>query len=243
MRLCIHMKFNSHLTEAILLKRVLRFMGEVVMPNRQKLMVRCPTIGDLRGCDILGTKIWYSKAVGYNCLPTWELVEVDNGFLVSINPELIKPLVIEAIKNNTIVQASGYSLRHIGGQFDQFRSQFLILENDSRQLYLGIEQVLNLVESGIGAFPVNYGDGIETLYALIQACQEGHRAVLLYCVTHTGISYIKPQLDLDPKYTQLLHQAIAIGVEIIAYRVNITLEQIDLTLQLPVLSSELVRDK
>lgn len=237
------MKFSSHLTEAILLKRILRFMGEVVLPNRQKLMIRCPNIGDMRGCDILGTKIWYSNAVGYHCLPTWELVEVDNGYLVSINPELMKPLIIEAIKKEIISELSGYNIMHAGGQFDQFRSQFLLLEKDQQQCYMGIEQVLLLGENGVGMFPIAYGDGINNLQALIKARSEGHRAMLLYCVMHTGINSIKPQVDFDSVYYKLLQQAVAAGVEVVAYRVSIELDNIELTTQLPVLSAELVKLK
>lgn len=237
------MKYSSHLTEAILLKRVLRFMGEVVLPNRQKLMIRCPNIGDMRGCDILGTKIWYSNAIGYHCLPTWELIEADGGSLVCINPELMKPLIIEAINKRTIDELSGYNIMHTGGQFDQFRSQFLLLEKDQSQCYLGIEQVLIIGENGAGAFPASCNDGFENLNALIQARNEGHRAVLFYCVMHTGIKCIKPAVDADTAYFNLLQQAIEAGVELMAYQITIGLEDISLTTKLSVLPSEFVGSK
>jgi len=237
------MRYNSHLTEAILLKRVLRFLGEIVLPNRQKLMIRCPNIGEMYGCDILGTKIWYSNAVGYHCLPTWELVEADGGFLVSINPELMKPLVIEAIKKNTIIELPSYNIMHAGGQFDQFRSQFILLEKDQQQCYMGIEQVILIGDHGVGLYPSSAGDGIENLNALIQARAEGHRAMLFYCVMHTGISYIKTQVDSDSIYFTLLQQAIAAGVEMVAYRVTINFENIEITTQIPVLPAQLVKSK
>lgn len=237
------MKYSSHLTEAILLKRVLRFLGEVVLPNRRKLMIRCPNIGDMCGCDILGTKIWYSNAVGYHCLPTWELVEADGGFLVSINPELMKPLVVEAIKKNSITELVDYNIMHAGGQFDQFRSQFILLEKNQQQCYMGIEQVILIGEHGAGLFSGNAFDGIENLNALLQARAEGHRAVLLYCVMHMGISYIKMQAEPDSMYFKLLNQAIAAGVEIVAYRVTITIDNIELTTPLPILPAELAKSK
>ena len=237
------MKFSSHLTEAILLKRVLRFMAEIVLPNRQKLMIRCPNIGEIRGCDILGTKIWYSNAVGYNCLPTWELVEADNGYLVSINPELMKPLVIDAIKQNLIQELIGYNILHAGGQYDQFRSQFLLLEKNQQQCYVGIEQVLIIGDNGVGVFPGAAGDGMENLQALIQAREDGHRAILLYCVLHTGVSYIKPATHIDSEYGKLLLRAVAEGVEVLAYRASINLESIELNTPLPVLLTERVKSK
>lgn len=237
------MKYNSHLTEAILLKRVLRFLGEVVLPNRRKLMIRCPNIGDMCGCDILGTKIWYSNAVGYHCLPTWELVEADGGFLVSINPEMMKPLVVEAIKKNSINELIGYNIMHAGGQFDQFRSQFILLEKGQQQCYMGIEQVILIDNHGVGLFPGNSCDGIENLNALLQARAEGHRAILLYCVMHMGINYIKTQTESDSIYFQLLNRAIAAGVEMIAYRVTINMDNIELTTQLPIFSAESAKSK
>ncbi len=237
------MKFSSNLTEGILLKRVLRFMGEIVLPNRQKLMIRCPNIGDMRGCDILGTKVWYSNAVGYHCLPTWELVEADGGFLVSINPELMKPLIIEAIKKSTFTELMGYNILHAGGQYDQFRSQFLLLERDQQQCYMGIEQVLIVGDHGAGLFPSSVGDGIDNLHALIQARAEGHRATLFYCVMHSGISYIKPSPEADATYHKLLHQAIGAGVEILAYRTTINFQDIELTTRLPVLPAEFVKTR
>ncbi len=235
------MKFSSHLTEAIFLKRVLRFMAEIVLPNRQKLMIRCPNTGDMRSCDVLGTKIWYSNAVGYNCLPTWELVESDGGYLVSINPELMKPLIIEAIKKNTIYELKGYNILHAGGQYDQFRSQFLLLEKDQQQCYMGIEQVLAIGDRGVGVFPTTLGDGLENLHALIQARNDGHRAILFYCVMHTGINSVKPSIELE--YNKLLQQAITSGVEVIAYRVNINMHEIELSMQIPVTIIERAKSK
>lgn len=222
------MKFSSHLTEAILLKRIFRFMAEVVLSNRQKQVIRCPNMGAMSGCDILGTKIWYSNPMGYNCLPSWEMVESDGGFLVCINPELMKPLVIDAIKQNLIDELSGYTILHAGGHYDQFRSQFMLLEKNQKQCYVAIEQVIVMGENNSGVFPATVGDGIDNLHALIQARDEGHQAILLYCVMHTGIDKITRLSDIDPEYSKMLLQAEARGVQILAYRTSINLEEITL---------------
>lgn len=232
------MKFSSHLTEAILLKRVMRFMAEIVLPNRQKVMIRCPNIGDMRGNDTLGTKVWYSNAIGYHCLPTWELSEADGGALVCINPELMKPLVIDAIKRHLVHELSAYNILHAGGSFDQFRSQFLLLEKDHKQCYMGVEQVIRIGEHGAGVFPAVEGDGIDNLQALIQAREDGHRSVMFFCVMHSGIEHIKLNENPHSEYNRMLARAIALGVEIVAYRATMSLDNIELTTQLPVLHAE-----
>ena len=231
------MKFSSHLTEATLLKRPLKFLAEVVLPNRQKLMIRCPNLSEMLGCDILGTKLWFSNAIGYHCLPTWELVEVDGGHLVSINPELMKPLVIEAIKQGTIDELSDYNILHTGGGYDQFNSQFLLLEKNEQQCYMGLEHVTLGDEQGKGYFPERVGGGIENLSALMQAKADGHRAILFYCVVHTGIDNIKPAVHIDQEYKANLQQAVSKGVEVLAYRTSITLQGIELSTPLNVMLS------
>jgi sugar fermentation stimulation protein A len=214
-----------------------------VLPNRQKIMLRCPNIGKMQGCDILGTRVWYSHAMGYNCLATWELAEVDGGSLVCINPELMKPLVLEAIKKNLINELQDYNILHAGGQYDQFRSQFILLEKDQQQCYMGIEQVITSGEHGVGIFPGSIGDGQDNLQALMQAREDGHRAVLLYCVMNSGISYVKPALQNDPEYNNLLLQAAEEGVEILAYRANIDLSSIELTTPIPVIYREKAKSR
>lgn len=234
------MKFSSNLTEAVLLRRVsvLRFLAEVALPNRQKLMIRCPNTGDMRGCDILGTRVWYSKATGYHCLPTLEIIEADGGALVCINPELMKPLVIDALKQNHIAELTGYNVLHAGGHYDQFRSQFVLLEKDQQQCYMGIEQVIIAGGHDSGLFPSNLGDGSENLRALIKAREDGHRAILLYCVMHSGITYIKPTASIDPEYTRMLQQALDEGVEVLAYRTNINLQTIELSTKIHIMHTE-----
>jgi sugar fermentation stimulation protein A len=234
------MKFSSKLTEAVLLRRmsVIRFLAEVVLPNRQKLTIRCPNTGDMRGCDVLGSRVWFSKATGYHCLPTLELIEADAGALVCVNPELMKPLVIEAIKQNNIPEIANYNVLHAGGHYDQFRSQFLLLEKEQHQCYVGIEQVIVSGDHGVGVFPSSLGDGTENLRALIKAREDGHRAILLYCAMHTGISYVKAAANIDPDYARMLQQAADEGVEILAYRTSISLDAIELNTNIPVLYAE-----
>jgi sugar fermentation stimulation protein A len=44
---------------------------------------------------------------------------------------------------------------------------------------------------------------------------------LLFCVQHTGIECVSPADEIDPKYSSLLREAVAAGVEAIAYRTEI----------------------
>jgi len=234
------MKFNSHLTEAVLLKRTMRFMAQVVLGNRQKIMLRCPNIGNMQGADILGSKIWYSNAIGYHCLPTWEIVEVDEGHLVCVNPELMKPLIVEAIKANIISELENYTILHTGGHFDQFRSQFLLLEKNQQQCYVGLEHVIIGNNQGEGLFPGGMGDGRDNLEALLQAKESGNRAILIFCVTHQGVEQIKIASHIDNEYQRLIRAAMDAGVEIVAYKANMSTHNIELNQKIEVILPETI---
>jgi sugar fermentation stimulation protein A len=79
--------------------------------------------------------------------------------------------------------------------------------------------------------------GQKHLRELIDITQQGHRAVLLFMVMHTGIGSVKAATHLDDKYAKLLKEAIDAGVEAIAYNCKISPQEIILNHKIPVLSS------
>ncbi len=64
--------------------------------------------------------------------------------------------------------------------------------------------------------------------------KQGHRAVLFFCVQHTGIERVAPADDIDPEYGRWLRQAMAEGVEVLAYAGTLTARKIELTHSVPV---------
>jgi sugar fermentation stimulation protein A len=54
---------------------------------------------------------------------------------------------------------------------------------------------------------------------------EGHRAILLFAVLHSGINNVRAARHIDPTYANLLREAHEAGVEIIAYKVEFSFTQ------------------
>jgi sugar fermentation stimulation protein A len=54
---------------------------------------------------------------------------------------------------------------------------------------------------------------------------QGARAALVFCVQHTGVTQVSVARDIDASYAQLLEQAVAAGVEVLAYGVDIAPEE------------------
>lgn len=234
------MKFSSYLTEATLLRRTLGFLAEINLTNKRKLVIRCPNLKQLIGCDTLGTRVWYSNSSGFNSLPTWELAEVDYGHLVCVNNELVKPLFNEALKLKIVKELNGYRLFRNSQSYEVSKDPLIVLEKEGNTCFVGVEHVTLVDKDGNAFFPEAKGYGDDILDRLMKVKKDGSRAVLFYAVTHTGAKCLKPAHQIDSEYKDKVAKALDLGVEFVAYKSVISLHGIELALSLPVLTSESV---
>lgn len=230
------MEFASPLTQAVLLKRYKRFLAEIVVNNQEHRVIYCPNMGAMTGCDTLGSRIWFSHSPNprRKFPDTWELVEVDAGHLVCVNTQNSTELVKEAIENGVITELQGYAHLNVAtntlGEYAFDISLCPPMPQESKpSCFVHINNVTLGDEIHRGFFPDAPTDkGVQQLKALIHAKETGYRAVLVYCVQHTGIERLFPADHIDPKYGSLLRQAMIAGVEIIAYRVDISLKEMSI---------------
>ena len=227
------MHFNYKLTDGILLKRILNFLLEISVKNSKPIIIGSPNLNKLANCNILGTRIWYSKPNSFNYLPNWEIAEVDNQHLVCVNPKVIKPIFYEALISNTITELNDYRPYHIPTSYEQAQSSVILLKNNSKLCYVGLEHVTLANINGEAFFPENKNQGFATLNRLIELNKNNYRSILLFCVTHTGANCLK----LEVEYQKLLSKAIKQGVEVVAYKSSIDLERINLSSSLAIINS------
>ena len=237
------MHFDPPLEAAILQQRYKRFLADVNTPDGTQLTLHCPNTGSMLGCCDPGVRVWYqdsgSAARKYPC--TWELLETQAGHWVCINTGRANALVEEAIRNRVIVELQGYSRLRREVRFGQEGSRIdLMLDRpeqpDDPACYVEVKNVTLWSEGSMGYFP----DAVSTrgqkhLRELMHVRESGQRAVLLFCVAHTGIESVRPADHIDPAYGVLLRQAAMQGVEILAYGADISPTQISLSRPLPVL--------
>ncbi len=234
------MKFKGPLTEATLLKRYFRFLVDVFVGPQQKRTLYCPNLGPLTYCDVLGSRVWFSKAdrLSHGYLDVWELCEVDGGWLVCVNPNHADILVREALAQDSLLELVDFRFLQAVIVPNMGNGIELLLKENGEQCFIHIEPVLAGDQKNNGFFPEERGIGSSALYELIALRESGHKAVLLYCVLHNGIRCIRPADFVDPHYSNLLREAVGKGVEVLAYRVSINLQEIKLDCRIPVLLSE-----
>jgi sugar fermentation stimulation protein A len=79
--------------------------------------------------------------------------------------------------------------------------------------------------------------GLKHLGVLGDMAEAGHRAVLIYCVQHTGCGRFRLAHDLDPAYAAACVHAKARGVEMLCYTCDVSITEITLRGTLPLGSS------
>ncbi|WP_432471078.1 DNA/RNA nuclease SfsA [Amphritea sp. HPY] len=222
-----------------LIKRYKRFLADIELENGRELTVHCPNTGSMKNCADPGSQVWIQDSgnLKRKYLFGWELVEVEGRHWACINTGRANSLIREAIENGVIVELQGYrTIRQEVKYGDENSRIDLLLEDDDKPLcYVEIKNVTLLEANGIGAFPDAVTTrGAKHLRELMLMVAQGHRAVLLFCVPHTGIERVRPADHIDPEYGQLLREAASAGVEIYAYGAKITPAEVTINSPLPV---------
>jgi sugar fermentation stimulation protein A len=232
------MQFEQPLQSAILVKRYKRFFADAQLADGSIITLHCPNTGSMQGCNLPEKRVWYSTSSNQNRkLPyTWEIIEVAPQVLVGVNTHRANHLVQEAIEQGVIAQLQGYQAlrREVAYGDEKSRIDFL-LESADKSCFVEVKNVTLGEANGQGYFP----DAVTTrgqkhLRELAQVVQQGARAVLLFCVQHSGIERVAPAAHIDPDYAVALQQAMEQGVEVFAYKAVLSPENISLQQEIPV---------
>lgn len=220
---------SSGLMPALLVQRYKRFLADVILPNGDEITLHCPNTGSMKNCVHPMSTCWYSTSgnLARKYPHTLEIVTTPSGHLAGINTARSNDLVEIAIRTGVISELQGYPnlRREVVYGSEKSRIDFL-LENEKQKCYVEVKNVTLMEAEGQGMFPDAVSDrGTKHLRELMQMVREGHRAVLLFCVQHTGIEWVEPADAIDPLYGKTLREAIAAGVEVLAYAVEIKPEQ------------------
>ena len=101
-------------------------------------------------------------------------------------------------------------------------------ENSAQGLcYVEVKNVTLDMGDGLAMFPdAVTSRGAKHLRELMAMVAAGHRAVLFFCVQLSGVERVEVAAEIDPVYAQTMAEAIAAGVEVIAWRATLSAEEI-----------------
>jgi sugar fermentation stimulation protein A len=224
------MKFARPLIAATLLRRYQRFLADCELDDGTRLTAACPNTGSMLGCCTPGNRVWLSEsdAPTRKYRHTWEMVQVGK-LKIGINTGLPNRLVREAVENGVLAELGGYERVRGEVPFGVERSRIdLLLQSERRpDCYVEGKNVTAAVSDGIALFPdAVSARGAKHLRELMRLKAEGLRAVLVYCVQRGDVEEVRPADGIDPLYGRTLREALAAGVEVLAYRARVTTEEV-----------------
>jgi sugar fermentation stimulation protein A len=232
------MKFAQKLIGGRLMRRYKRFLADVELGNGEIITAACPNTGSLLGCAERGNRVWLSTSDSptRKYRHTWEIVEVGTT-RVGINTSLPNALVAEAIESGVIAELQGYDSIRREVKYGKENSRIdLVLEGPHKKpCFVEVKNVTAAVSGAVALFPDAVSErGAKHLRELMHVVSEGGRAVQLYCVQRGDVREVNPADEIDPVYGRTLREAIAAGVEVMAYRARVTTRAIGLETRIAV---------
>jgi len=223
------MKFDSPLLFGTLIRRYKRFLADVELEDGSVITVHCPNTGRMTTCAEPGWRVALSDSQNpkrkYRF--TWELVH--NGQCwICVNTGRANKIAAEAVVNGTIPELSGYAEVLREQTFGNSRFD-LLLRTGKKLCYVEVKSVTLLAGDGCYAFPDAVTErGRKHLNELVEVVRAGHRAAMLYVIPRSDGSTFRAADEVDPKYAEALDVAVAAGVGIYAWRVDVSPEEIRL---------------
>jgi sugar fermentation stimulation protein A len=228
------MKWDTPLIEATLLKRYKRFLADVQI-GEELLTAHVPNTGSMTACWEPQWKCALSKSNNPARKMPYTLELTHNGETwIGVNTANANKLVHLWLKTNLLPELEGYSLIQPEKKIGDSRIDFYLEGHASLPAcYVEVKNVTLKLE-GVAQFPDAVSErGQKHLRELMELKRQGLRAAMLYVVQREDVTSMKPASSIDRKYSQLLREASAVGVEIIVYQCKMDKSEIGLGRSLP----------
>jgi sugar fermentation stimulation protein A len=213
-----------------LIKRYKRFLADIELDDGTVITVHCPNTGRMTTCAEPGWRVALSDSHNpkrkYRF--TWELVHNGAGW-ICVNTGRANKIAAEAVANGIFPELSGYAEVLREQTFGNSRFD-LLLRTEDDLCYVEVKSVTLRADDGCYAFPDAPTErGRKHLNELIEVVKAGHRAAMLFVILRSDGTSFRAADEIDPKYAEVLVAAVAAGVEVHAWRAEVSPEGIQLT--------------
>jgi sugar fermentation stimulation protein A len=162
---------------------------------------------------------------------SWELVEV-GGVWVCVNPKITHAIVHEALAKGALEGFQGYTIESHRGAGKNQGIDFILLGAENN-CFISL-QIVTHTEGGTAWFPDAPSEPARNvLRRLVEVVEQGHRAVAFFHVLRNDCDQLKLAAEIDRSYARALNEARKAGVELLAYRADVTSEDVSLGVPIP----------
>lgn len=227
------MIFETSLQKGILIRRYKRFLADVKIDPSRTVTAHVPNTGSMKSTRKPGSPVMLSHHSSPKRKLEWtlELIEANNHW-VGVNTALSNRIVEEAISSGKIASLKLYDHIRREVKYGESSRIDLLLERGEERCYVEVKNV-TYREGDRALFP----DAVTTrghkhLVELSNMVKAGHRAVIFFLVNRADCTSMGPASEIDKKYSETLASVAKAGVEVLAYRAQVTPKGIHIDRQL-----------
>jgi sugar fermentation stimulation protein A len=230
------MQFSPHLKPGRLLKRVKRFMAEILLDSGEEIIAHCANTGAMTGLTNPGVRVWVSLHSGTTRkFPyTWQMAE-EEGIWVGTDTSIPEKVFRESFEKNQLVDFQGYT--ELKGQVTVGSSRLdFHAKGMQKECYIEVKNA-HLKRGHTAVFPDTITTrGTRHLQALTALVQEkGIRAACVHVIQRQDCHDFRIAGDIDLDYAKAFEKARHYGVECFAYRCLVSPQEIIIEKSIPVL--------
>jgi sugar fermentation stimulation protein A len=228
----VAVQFEQPLVSGRLVRRYQRFFADVELEGGDRVVAHCPNPGSMKSCAEEGGRVWIRPCTGKGRRLdwSWELAEID-GAMVVVNTARANRVVAEALAAGRIPELAGYDQVTAEPQAGEGTRFDFLLESarPRRRCWLEVKSATMGTGGGITAFPDSVTvRGARHLEELAARARRGTRAALLFCASRSDTQVVRPADEIDEVYGEALRRAVRAGVEVLAYRCDISVDGLTL---------------
>jgi sugar fermentation stimulation protein A len=228
------MNFENELISGLFVKRYKRFFVDVII-DKKIVTAHCPNTGSMQGLLIKNNKVWLTKSNDpkRKLKYTLQIIEC-NGSKVGVNTHLTNKIVLDALKNNKIKNFKAKEIKTEVKFGDNTRFDFLITDSNSKK-FIEVKNVTLSRTNKLAEFPdAVTSRGAKHIDELIKAKIKGYDVYLIFVIQRDDCNHFSIARDIDPKYADLLSDAVKKKLNILCYDCKFSPKGIKLNKQIKI---------
>lgn len=219
-----------------ILKRYKRFLCDVRLDKTNTIVTaHCPNTGSMRGISLDQTPVMlsHSNSTKRKYPYTLEMV-CNNNVWIGINTMRTNKIAEEGMVSGKIKELSPFvSLKREVKCSNNSRLDFMLTQ-ENQSCYVEVKNV-TLVENNHALFPDSVTTrGQKHLKTLMDLKKHGARCIMLYIIQRSDCSFFRPAYEIDPEYSNLLKESFKNGIEVMAYKTDVSPEEIRINCNIPI---------
>ena len=205
-----------------------RFIAEVEVDGNLEI-AHVPNTGRCKELLVKNAIVWLKPSDNPNRKTKFSLHFVENkGVLVSLYSQQANSIVYDAVVEGKIKELLGYNHHQREKSVDNSRIDIYLENSNGDSCFVEVKGV-TLIIDGEARFPDAPTErGAKHLRELIKLKKEGNRCCVFFLIQHPAGEFFRPNWENDPIFSQTLNEAYAEGVEILVYRCDNQLSDIEL---------------